>query len=90
MSKWKLALSFVFWLVACVPCALVATFALAPLWAKIEKSTGIESIGHSGPATWCYMAMYATLLAIALASVHRAHHKALRDRRKAIDRSVPQ
>jgi uncharacterized membrane protein YidH (DUF202 family) len=35
-----------------VTLALVMT----PLWRWLEAETGIESIGHSGPSTWCYLA----------------------------------
>jgi len=34
----------------------VLTVLLVPLWSWLEAGTGIESIGHSGPASWCYAA----------------------------------
>jgi O-antigen/teichoic acid export membrane protein len=34
----------------------VLTVLLVPLWSWFEAGTGIESIGHSGPASWCYAA----------------------------------
>jgi hypothetical protein len=34
----------------------VFTIVLQPLWSWIEATTGLESIGHSGPAGWCYLA----------------------------------
>lgn len=33
------------------------TFLLWPLWSWIEAFTGVESLGHSGPATWCFVAV---------------------------------
>jgi hypothetical protein len=35
-----------------------------PLWSWIEASFGIESIGHSGPADWCFVAVYALLVGL--------------------------
>jgi hypothetical protein len=37
------------------PAAIIATFVLTPFWSWLEATTGIESIGHSGPADWCYL-----------------------------------
>ncbi|HYC33444.1 MAG TPA: hypothetical protein VEB59_14245 [Gemmatimonadales bacterium] len=43
------------WLLAlCIPLAAVLTLALLPLWSWLEATRGIESVGHSGPAAWCY------------------------------------
>jgi hypothetical protein len=39
------------------------TLLLLPLWRWVEATTGIESIGHSGPAGWCYLATSGVLLA---------------------------
>jgi hypothetical protein len=44
-----------------VPVALVGTFLLAPFWGWFEAQTGVEALGHSGPAEWCYLAVYAVL-----------------------------
>lgn len=38
-----------------VPVGLILTFFLAPFWTWVEATVGIESIGHSGPAEWCYL-----------------------------------
>ncbi len=48
-------------LLVCIPLSLVATFILMPLWSWLEARYGIESVGHSGPAEWCYVAVYAIL-----------------------------
>ena len=49
--------------VALMPVTLGTTIVLAPLWTWIEATTGIESIGHSGPADWCFWLVHALLLA---------------------------
>lgn len=43
---------------AAMPIAVVATIAALPVWSWLETATGVESIGHSGPAAWCYMVTY--------------------------------
>jgi hypothetical protein len=43
----------------CVPLAAGLTIALLPAWSWLEARFGIESLGHSGPADWCYEAVYA-------------------------------
>jgi hypothetical protein len=45
-------------LLACFPISLLITFLLTPLWSWIEATYGIESIGHSGPADWCFLTVY--------------------------------
>lgn len=52
-----------------LPVAFVATFLSMPLWSAIESSTGIESVGHSGPAEWCFVAMWALATCTAFAIV---------------------
>ena len=46
--------------VAGVPLSALLTLLLWPWWGWFEAHTGIESLGHSGPADWCFVA---TLLA---------------------------
>jgi len=48
-----------------VPVALAVTLVLFPFWSWVERTTGIESVGHSGPASWCYLAVWVPM-AIAL------------------------
>ncbi len=48
---------FLLGLVAAVfslPLGGILTIVLLPLWSWVEATTGIESVGHSGPADWCY------------------------------------
>ena len=48
--------------VASMPAALVVTFLAMPLWIGVESRLGIEAVGHSGPATWCFLVVYALFL----------------------------
>jgi hypothetical protein len=41
-----------------LPVAIVATIMLVPFWSWLERVSGVETIGHSGPADWCYLAVY--------------------------------
>jgi hypothetical protein len=45
------------------PLSILATILLFPFWSWLEASTGIESVGHSGPAEWCYAAVFLILAA---------------------------
>lgn len=51
-------------LIGAVPVALLVTFLAVPFWSWLEKTTGIESLGHSGPAQWCFVATYVAVLAV--------------------------
>jgi hypothetical protein len=44
--------------VAALPLSAITTLALLPLWRFIEERFGIESVGHSGPADWCFILLY--------------------------------
>ena len=45
-------------LVLTLPLAAATTIALLPAWSWFEGRWGIEAVGHSGPATWCYVSTY--------------------------------
>ncbi len=47
------------------PVAVVITIALLPLWSWLEATLKIESLGHSGPAEWCYLVSYLAVLGCA-------------------------
>jgi hypothetical protein len=47
------------------PMAIVMTIAGLPLWSWVEAAFAIESVGHSGPAGWCYLTSYVLILACA-------------------------
>jgi hypothetical protein len=64
------------------PLSIVITILLFPLWSWIEESTGIESVGHSGPAGWCYATIY-LLLAVSAALVLFLRHRREKDRADA-------
>ena len=62
-------------LVASVPVVFGVTLVLLPLWSWIEATYAIESIGHSGPASWCFAAVYGVLVALMLVVVLRWRHR---------------
>lgn len=43
-----------------MPVTFVVTIPLMPVWSAIERRWGIESVGHSGPADWCFSLVFAT------------------------------
>lgn len=47
------------------PIAIAMTIAGLPLWSWVESTLAIESVGHSGPAGWCYLTSYMLILACA-------------------------
>jgi hypothetical protein len=62
-------------LLAALVVPLMAAFSLAttvlmfPLWSWLESVAGIESVGHSGPAGWCYWFVSILLLVLSAAAV---------------------
>ena len=60
----KTLLGIVAVLLIAAPLALILTFLLYPLWSWLDVIAGIESLGHSGPAAWCYEFVYLVLVAI--------------------------
>lgn len=46
------------------PLAAVTTLALLPFWSWLEARFGIEAVGHSGPADWCYAVAYVAWVAL--------------------------
>jgi hypothetical protein len=61
--------------VGSAPVALMLTWSLLPLWDQIEARTGLESRGHSGPAEWCYAAVYGVLVAVSLFLLFRSRSR---------------
>jgi hypothetical protein len=47
-----------------LPLAFFATIVLMPLWSFVESHYGIESVGHSGPADWCFAVTYGVVLLV--------------------------
>ena len=63
-------------LLASLPLGVILTLVLLPLWRWIEERFEIESVGHSGPATWCYLVtMLACVLALASLYVARVRRR---------------
>ena len=54
-----------------LPVAFVLTMMLVPLWSAIERRWGIESIGHSGPAPWCYSVVFVCVVLLSLGAYLR-------------------
>jgi hypothetical protein len=52
--------------VLALPVAMFVTLAAFPFWSWLERTTGIESMGREGPATWCHLATWG-LFALAVA-----------------------
>lgn len=52
-------------LVITMPVTIIIVIITHPFWLWFEKTSGIESYGHSGPAEWCYWFVYFILLACA-------------------------
>jgi hypothetical protein len=72
----RLTLTALGLLALAVPASIVSTFLLFPFWTWFERYTGVESMGHSGPADWCYLAVFLTMaLAIALFMLIRHRSK---------------
>jgi hypothetical protein len=45
-------------IVISLPLAFWLTIMLLPLWGWVEARYGIESLGHSGPADWCFSVVF--------------------------------
>jgi hypothetical protein len=54
-----------------LPVTFVFTYSLMPLWRILERDFGIESVGHSGPARWCFGVVYTTAVLVGLALLWR-------------------
>ena len=58
----RFALTLLAIILISVPLSVVVTVFLFPFWSWFEASTGIESVGHSGPAEWCYVVAFLLLV----------------------------
>lgn len=54
-----------------VPVTFVLTMMLVPLWSAIERRWDIESVGHSGPAPWCYSLVFVCVVVLSLGTYLR-------------------
>ena len=64
-------------LVLGLPLAFILTMLLFPFWSWLETLTGVESMGHSGPAGWCYLAVYSAMLLACFVGARVAIRRAL-------------
>lgn len=65
MRRWLVRFLVVLAILAVsMPPAFMLTIALLPLWSHIEATYGIESVGHSGPADWCFELVYAAVVVL--------------------------
>jgi len=69
------AITFLVLALLCAPLAVVVTLLTWQAWGWFEAATGIESLGHSGPASWCYVFVYAVLLGLLCAFSLLAHRR---------------
>lgn len=58
----KVLLPIVAVLLIAAPLAVLLTLLLYPLWSWLDVIIGVESLGQSGPAAWCYELVYLVLV----------------------------
>jgi hypothetical protein len=63
-------------LLLCVPLAAALTIALFPVWSWLEARFAVESVGHSGPAEWCYGVVYAGCVIVIASAVQWSKRRA--------------
>lgn len=51
-------------LTVCAPIAAVMAIIAAPFCTWFEAQSGIEAIGHSGPAQWCCLVCYGLVVTL--------------------------
>ena len=61
------------------PLAAVTTLALLPFWSWVEARFGVEAVGHSGPADWCYEIAYAAWVALIAGAMLQRRRAAARE-----------
>lgn len=62
-------------LALCMPIGLMVVYLLYPLWAWLEGAFGVEAVGHGGPAAWCYLVVYVTLVVVGAFMIWIANRK---------------
>lgn len=73
----KTTLALIALLLLGLPLAFILTILLVPFWSYLENATGIEAVGHSGPAGWCFVLVYGAMLIACVIGVRRAVRKAM-------------
>jgi hypothetical protein len=72
-QRFRLFLTVMGVVVIAAPLSIVITILLFPFWSWLEASTGVESVGHSGPAVWCYATVFLILATISAVVVFIRH-----------------
>jgi hypothetical protein len=76
----RILLGFVAIALLSVPLSVLATLLLLPFWSWLESAARIEAVGHSGPAEWCYLLVFAVLVSgAAILHLLRSRAEMLRD-----------
>ncbi|MBB1519309.1 hypothetical protein [Aquipseudomonas guryensis] len=55
---------------------VLLTLLLLPLWGWLDNRIGIEALGHSGPAPWCYGLSIGVLALLGIILLARALRRA--------------
>lgn len=55
---------------------VLLTLMLLPLWGWLDTRFGIEALGHSGPAPWCYGLSIGALALLGIILLARARRRA--------------
>ena len=50
-----------------IPLSVATTLAMTPVWQWFEDRFEIESVGHSGPADWCFLLMFLGCVSVSTA-----------------------
>jgi hypothetical protein len=82
--RWQRAATVIGIVALSLPVTFVLTMMLMPLWSAIERRWGIESVGHSGPAVWCFWVVFACVTTLSLGAyvIRLARPEALRAERE--------
>ncbi|WP_066261803.1 hypothetical protein [Hydrogenophaga flava] len=70
------AIRLLVWAMLCAPIAIAITVLVWPFWGWFESTSGVEALGHSGPASWCYLTTYAVLIGLLLTLRRRSARRA--------------
>jgi H+/Cl- antiporter ClcA len=74
---WFLGIAFL-----TAPVGFLVTILLMPFWRWFEAFSGIEAVGHSGPAAWCYLLVFGVFL-VGVGVMLRSFARAKREEKNA-------
>jgi hypothetical protein len=66
-TQLRLVLRWLLVAAAAAPLSFATTLLLLPVWREIERRWGMESVGHSGPADWCFELVFVAWFGVLLA-----------------------